>query len=417
MAETLIAEESADVATKEQLEKDIQNRFLPKEPTDTPALETDPDKRALAQMQALAQINPSLAKDTEFTKIFEDLKTKVNGKPAEKAAAAASAKVGPDEEEDDEEEKEKVKSKLYSKGITKKEAPVVLPFLNTPEITKLAKDVFGLEDPQKLISSAKKWKQDSIKLPELQQAIEEQEEFYATLPDPIKIAIKKWSENDDAWDEAMVKAVQNRIDYNKNFSKQDAKSMIGHYFPDHGYAEGELVKAIKDGDDPVINRFVKSAEILFNKEKEDLKAQTDKVVEQQKAGQKVFAENLSKAAEQFTTDYPDADKSTVKKIETILRKGDIFGIYYNKDGTPKPDAYKRLFMTLEGESEVNIAMGRAKVNGANDAIAQMVSRGHDKLPVDGGAKPVLTEESLKKSFNFINDDSNPYNKMFAGNPK
>lgn len=276
----------------------------------------------------------------------------------------------------------KVKGKKEEKGKLDIES-----FEDVPKILKqkYGQDVKEAKDLGKFFETADKWRADSQSLAKVTKEKEDAIATFENLPEELLEAVKAHYRGED-YKETIGKTP--KLDFSKSAEKQDIKKLVNAYFP------GEFKEEDFEADE-------KSKELAIAEKASIKQYNTDKTTKEQRAKSEVekaalkssaYKTSVSSSVEALKRDFPDMTPDVISDIEETLTSGSLFGKFYNKDGTVKVDAAKRLAMSLHGEDFIGQLMEVARQRGESEANEYMVERANGKKKTGNSGK----QEKIRK---------------------
>jgi len=179
--------------------------------------------------------------------------------------------------------------------------------------------------------------------------------------------------------------------------KQDIKALVNHYFPekfsDDDFTDAEPSQALQIAKEAALDKF-KVEKQLHERNSAEVAQRTKQALEAQKAA----ADSSLTALKQS---FPDMEKENFMQIETLIKGGQqaVASFFYNKDGTVKPDAAKRLALAIYGEEQIAEFMEISAIQAESRVNEDLLTRGADgPKPKQSGAAPTeqISEETKQK---------------------
>ena len=279
--------------------------------------------------------------------------------------------VGTEEEEDDDEP-----SIFQSKKGSK------VNFKDESDAKKYVKEKLGFDVSTpagyaKLVEAYNKQRSNAQKATELEKFKEEIETAFAEMPPEIVKAIEAYNNGQD-WKDAIKTAPALRLDFNKDLESQDKWALIEAYAPDELTRE----EYEDDPDSREVQRLLRVAEKAFrlDKQQNDRQVAEAKRVQEQKV--KTFRDSALSSLEQVKADFPGMDEKELKKLEKTLTGGGLGSEFFNKDGTYRADAAKKLSKLQQKNKELS------------DQLAGVVSRGRDTINDEKGGRNELQDPKM-----------------------
>ena len=284
------------------------------------------------------------------------------------------------EEEHDEEEEASV---FQTKKGTK------VNFKDETEAKGYIKDKLGIDVTTpagyaKLVEAFNKQRTNAQKATELEKYKEDIETAFAEMPPEIVKAIEAYNNGSD-WKQAIMSAPGLKLDFNKDLESQDRWALIEAYAPD------ELTQEEFE-DDPnskEVLRLLRVAEKAFRLDKQQNDRQVAEAKRVQTEREKSFKNSALSSLEQVKADFPGIDDKELKKLEKVLTGGGLGSEFFNKDGTYRVDAAKKLALIQYAPTEIErlskkLTKLQQKNKELSDQLAGVVSRGRDTVADEKG---------------------------------
>lgn len=315
---------------------------------------------------------------------------------------------GEDEEEKGLEEEEDVNPLLKAiKGKKNKETEI--DFKSFDEIKAHAKKVLGIEvknekDFNKVFSSAQEWRKSAQKAEELETTVNQFQSLFEKMPKSLLDSIKSYFNNDENWDSPIVS--RPKFDFTKGIDHQDIKSLVNHYFP--GKFTDEHWNT--DMKPEALEIAMQASKDRFNYDKKDLEKESAEIVRKSAEDKERRTSSIDSSLKSLKQSFPNMDNIGLKKISNILDSGDVTSIFFDKNGSYKPDAAKKIMMAMYGEGTIKNLMKASAKKAESEANEDILSRGADKpKPQKGGAQNVDISEKTTKLIDEITGGLNRRN--------
>lgn len=286
-------------------------------------------------------------------------------------------------------------------GLAKKKGKENELVIDTPEQAieiinkKYGQDLKSIKDLPKFFES-----QDKIRVAAQKAETFEQEnltlrKIWEDLPPEFLVAAESYFKGEDHI--KTFTSTKAPFDYKKPVEQQDVKAMVNHYFPgkftDEDFADAEPSPALQIAKEASLDKF-KVEKQTREKESVAIAEKAQKAIE----AQKLAANNSLTTLKQS---FPEMDKDNYSQIESVINGGQqaVVSYFFNKDGTIKTDAAKRLALAMYGEEQIADFMEIAANQAESRVNEDLVSRGADgpKPKQQGNApKEQISEETKKK---------------------
>ena len=335
----------------------------------------------VATLQTLSLLNPEIVSPESVNAIAE--------KKEGVADATEAPKVDTDNKSDDKGEVEDKEPTAEDKATEKKEPAKksifyadadkeLKTFSNETELADFITNKYGqkIDSPEALSKffngTVDKWRTDSQEARESAKMVDNFNKLFEQMPEPLYNAIQAWGKAED-WTKTIVNEIP-KFDYSKDFTDQNKYSIVNYYFPDK-FTKDDIDNS---ADDPATEKAIEVAKAKYDLEKqsfENKRAEMDRdALKKIEALKDSAVSSVSKLKEAF----PDMDRKSTKEVENILLSGAINDVFFNKDGTYKVDAAKKIAYVLFGDNEIVRKESKARAKAQTEALQDVISRGADR---------------------------------------
>lgn len=268
----------------------------------------------------------------------------------------------------------KIKPKEKEKATLDIESFDELPKVLKQKYGQDIKDVKGMT---KFFETADKWRSDSQNLEKITKEKDNAIAVFENLPADLLEDVKAHYRGED-YREAREKTP--KLDFSKPAEKQDLKKLVNAYFP------GEFKEEDFDSDE-------KSKELAIAEKASIKQYNTDKATREQRATQeiekaatrtKAYKASVNSSVEALKKDFPDMTADVISDIKETLSSGSLVSIFFNNDGTAKPNSAKMLALAQHGEYFIGQLMEIARRQGESEANEEVVERGNTKRKPGNG---------------------------------
>ncbi len=229
-------------------------------------------------------------------------------------------------------------------------------------------------------------------LSKFEQQYKELSESILELPKEIQTAVQLHIDGKD-WRSALGNGAS--IDLNKEFSDLTADEKIkvhNYYFPEDIIKTGEAIDSNEN------KKSIRAAEAQYKADKNIAIANQAKQIADKETRGKNFSTSVDKSIAELKREYPDFKASDLKAAEELIKRGGIYDFFFNKDGSVKPDAAKKLVFAQHGENILKVATSIAKNKGKSEGKSEVLAvvPGVDKNNNQGGTELTDVEKGVKK---------------------
>lgn len=328
----------------------------------------------------MARSNPEFAKKPEIAKMLADFDEfqKNGGKvPAQQEGAAQGEQGEKGTDEAGEQNSQQDDTNSESTFFTK---PKTVEVKDLTSLTGIIKDKFGITEVSKFIPSAEKWRADSQELKPALDKIEMFENIFAEMPEPLYNAINIWTKGGD-YTEATIDAP--RINFSKPFENQKEK-VTRHYF-------GNKLAPTADFENPdeTLKTFIDLASEKYNLDKTQVDLRRASIQSRADAQAEAFKKSALSSVDNLTQTFPDFNPTQIGKIRQLLVSDNITSLFYNKDGTLKPDAAEKLAFVLYGKEEITRKVKQGKTEARNEKVMESIEKNGRATPTNTGANGTI----------------------------
>jgi hypothetical protein len=332
----------------------------------------------LNQIEALADIDPSLRESDEYKNLMSVVEKG-------KAGVVEEEEYGEEEEEEydegEEEEYDEEEEEVNPFGISKSTGDDFeeVEFEIEEEMEEYIKSHYGLENVETFFDSVDTWRNQAQKGAESSRQYEELVDGLQELPQEIKSAIHAFTNAEDY--HAAFKNAGGALNYDADFEDQDKDSIVNNYFSEE---VGELEKELDNGDideddyEGKLELLYKSARKLFNSDKKMVVGRRAEIMKEQEEFQDKFSDSISSSVDKLRQEFPNFSKKDLQKVRQRLVNEDINSLFFNDDGTYKEGAAEALAYSMYGKQVVQSLLNGAEKDGITQANTEIVKRGSKK---------------------------------------
>lgn len=366
-------------AATEELKKDL-NISEPQAQTSEPQTQTQENANTVEQVNAMlgrneaeptAPVEPPVANNTEEPPVVEQTP----------AATDETLKI----------ESEIFEGGALTLGGENKEKKDY-----SEDITKFVSSEFGFESPTELKNKLEEYKTLSSQVDELKGKLDGNNRIFEQMPKELYNAITAYFNKDGDW---KSKISNDGIDYMKSVEDYRTEELVNSFFPGQ-FSEADW-EEYKDPDgDPNIKRAI---DLAKNTSTDKFMAKQNDITSYQQnvqARQQQTAQAMNSSIEMTINNLPSQmnglSESYVKSVESKIRNNEILGLFYNQDGTLKPDAAHRFVLAQDGSNLLDQYAKLYKVQAKNEATQELLDRTADTPDrTQGGSSTPVTDNRTK----------------------
>jgi hypothetical protein len=272
--------------------------------------------------------------------------------------------------------------------------------VNIAEVEKVYKD-FGFETPDEFKSALDFYKTQKPELEKVKQEHEYVLELLGKAPKELHQALVDFSEGKD-WTQA-VKNIR-PFDITKQAEQQDAKNLVEYYLPGKFSQEEWEEYTSPDGDPTVkkaIDLSIDIAKRELQKEQDQIQSKANEAVQQAQQRMQAFEQSVETATQNLSKKFEGIDKRYVEKVTEELKSQTFMSLFYNPDGTLKPEAGERVIMAQHGYDLMRQFQHAAAVKARNEERTEILSRGAERPTArqqQNSSKELRPEEAKQVQF-------------------
>ncbi len=391
-----------------------------------PHVELTPEAENVKSILAAAELNPDILNDPEVKALVDEANkmknpgakpegetpASITGEGEEQEGAEADPADGTTDEPEDEttegteddttddtteegeEGAEGDDSSLFS---SKPESKIPTSFNDFGDVVEFMYAQYGLndKDPKALtkhFNSINKWRNDSQKLSESQNKMDDVESYFNSLPEPLYQALTDFNKGED-WQESLNGKTL-KLDFKKDFSNHKLGDVMNYYFP-NDYTEEDL-----KGDEAVVAKAKNLAEKQYNIDRKSFDQKRAEYDRTAQSHQKDVKASVDSSVKKLRESFPELSTNAERKVRKALSSGDVTNLFMNADGTYKEDAGEKLVLAMFGKEEIDRLVKKESKKAASKATEKVVTRASDK-PSSRRSQEVpapTTEEDTRKRY-------------------
>jgi len=177
------------------------------------------------------------------------------------------------------------------------------------------------------------------------------EDVFNNMPLELHEAIKSFYNNESDWDRHVKERIA--LSFDKNFDDLNSKDVVSKYFPNQISEEDWEEYEDPDGDERVKKMVDNYINVSKDKFVSDKNVYNQRVQEAQNST-KVYQENFQKSFDSSRAKLEDVFKDKMPNevylntIDQEIKQNSVVSLFYNEDGTLKPDAHARYIYARDG---------------------------------------------------------------------
>lgn len=177
------------------------------------------------------------------------------------------------------------------------------------------------------------------------------EKVFTNMPLELHEAVKSYYNKESDWDRHIKERIS--LDFQNNFENIESKDVVSKYFP--GKISDSDWEEYNDpsGDESVkkaVNAYIDASKSKFENDKVSYNSRIEEAKNSDKNYRESFQNSFDSSrgglSEAFKDNMPD--KVYLETIDEEIKSGVLNTVFYNNDGTLKPDAHQRYIMARDG---------------------------------------------------------------------
>lgn len=307
-------------------------------------------------------------------------------KPPAKKEAKAEGAAAKEEDGGEEEEKKEVKGKAlpFMKKVVSTPGTTKPLFDETIDksVTEYLQKNFGKEikDPKTFFEkSVNAWRDDSQKLPHVQEQLNKLSGAIDDLPEFFQKAMVAYKKDED-WQSVLSNGMNEGIDFKKPLDKQ-LNRVAKVLMPEANLTDisEEDYVDLKNEDSVKTKKFMTTLKRVFEERKElwnkDNQTQAEKNKTQMEKATGVVKKSVKSLTEMLPEDFEKRD-AHLKGVKQIMNNGEFDSIFFDDDGTPHEDVAERVYFAKFGPELV--ASYIEEIDRLQGMLNDMAASGTDK---------------------------------------
>ena len=252
-----------------------------------------------------------------------------------------------------------------------------------PEAKNYSEDVnsfvteFGFESASDFESKLKEYRETSAQVGELKDKVENNDNLFAQMPKDMYNSVVAFFNNEEDW----RKHVSDKgIDYTQDFNSISKEEILNTFFPNEFSADDWEEYNDEDGDTNVkkaIDIALRNASGEFESKKNEIMSYQSEVSNRQAKSMESIGNSINNTLKNLPSQMQGLSESYVKSIESKIRNNEILSLFYEQDGTLKPDAAHRLILAQDGSNLLEQYSNLYKVQAKNEATQEILDRSSD----------------------------------------
>ena len=286
-----------------------------------------------------------------------------------------------------------IKSEIFEGGAlnvgsTKKEEEVTY----SDDINKFVEGL-GYESPTEFSSVLSKYKEQETTITDLETKIQNNDALFSQMPKELYNTVVAWANKEDNWRDHVN---NDGFDFMKDFDSLDKKNVVDKFYPNEFSSDDWEEYNDADGDPNVkkaIDIALKNSSAQFESKKNEIINYQDSIVKSNAKTMEAVNYSIGQTLGNLPSQMEGLSEAYVKSIESKIRNNEILGLFYNEDGSLKPDAAHRLVLAQDGASLLSQYSELYKVQASNEATQEILDRSSDAPnKTQGGSSSASTEQ-------------------------
>lgn len=276
------------------------------------------------------------------------------------------------------------------------------------DVNKFITD-FGYGSAEEIKTKLEESNANAGMLEELTSKVASNDDLFKQMPADMYNAVVAWANKDGDWKD---KINNDSIDYLGDVSSHSTKDMVDVFHPGAFNEDDWEEYNDEDGDVNIkkaIDIAYRDSTSKFEGKKNEIVNYQSGVSEQQAERRQVFDSSVGSTIGNLSTQMSGLSESYVKSIESKIRNNEIMSLFYDENGSLKPDAAHRLILAQDGNNLIEKYSKLYKTQANNEATQDILDRSSDTPDrTQGGSSTARTENksTLQQGIDNLNERFN-----------
>ena len=276
------------------------------------------------------------------------------------------------------------------------------------DVSKFISD-FGYGSADELKTKLQESESNSKTIEELTSKIKGNDDLFTNMPADMYNAVVAWANKDGDWKD---KINQDSVDYLGDISSHSAKDLVDVFHPGAFNEDDWEEYNDEDGDVNIkkaIDIAYKDSANKFEGKKNEIVTYQSGISEKQAERTQMFDSSVGSTISNLSTQMSGLSDSYVKSIESKIRNNEIMSLFYDENGSLKPDAAHRLILAQDGNDLIEKYSNLYKTQANNEATQDILDRSSDTPnKTQGGSSTAKTDNksALQQGIDNLNERFN-----------
>lgn len=276
------------------------------------------------------------------------------------------------------------------------------------DVSKFISD-FGYGSADELKAKLEESDSNSKKIEDLSSKIASNDELFKKMPADMYNAVVAWANQDGDWKD---KINNDSVDYLGDISSHSTKDLVDVFHPGAFNEDDWEEYNDEDGDVNIkkaIDIAYRDSSNKFESKKNEIVNYQSGISEKQAERMQMFDSSVGSTIGNLSTQMSGLSESYVKSIESKIRNNEIMSLFYDENGSLKPDAAHRLILAQDGNDLIEKYSKLYKTQANNEATQDILDRSSDTPnKTQGGSSTAKTDSksALQQGIDNLNERFN-----------
>lgn len=261
------------------------------------------------------------------------------------------------------------------------------------EITKFIDSEYGFKSPEELKAKLSEYTDSASTIQELTDKLKGNDEIFKRLPTELANSMSAFFNGEKDWKSHVT---NDGIDFAREAGSFQDKELVEAFFPGQFTSDDWEEFNDKEGDvntKRAIEIVKQTALDKFQAKQNQINTYQSGIVENQTKTAELVNNSIGQTISNLPSQMKGLKESYVKSIESKIRNGEILNLYYNQDGTLKPDAAHRFILAQDGSNLIEQYANLHKVQAKNEATQEILDRTANTPDTTKGGSSTATADT------------------------
>ncbi len=276
------------------------------------------------------------------------------------------------------------------------------------DVNKFITD-FGYGSADEIKTKLEESSANTQMLEELTSKVASNDDLFKQMPADMYNAVVAWANQDGDWKD---KINNDSVDYLGDISSHSTKDLVDVFHPGAFNEDDWEEYNDEDGDVNIkkaIDIAYRDSSSKFEGKKNEIVNYQTGISEKQTERMQVFDSSVGSTIGNLSTQMSGLSESYVKSIESKIRNNEIMSLFYDENGSLKPDAAHRLILAQDGNDLIEKYSKLYKTQANNEATQDILDRSSDTPnKTQGGSSTAKTDSksTLQQGIDNLNERFN-----------